>query len=146
MLRHADAASPIEEFSRPRFAPVLDDATIEHAERILLCTGKICHELRRERSRLQKRTAVVSLEQLYPFPERELIEALGRHTGAREIVWVQEEPANMGALSFVMPTLHRLSGGRTVRSVKRSASASPATGSQKAHAMEQKTLLTLALS
>ncbi|PYX79455.1 MAG: hypothetical protein DMG66_04045, partial [Acidobacteria bacterium] len=59
---------------------------------------------------------------------------------------VQEEPANMGALSFVLPRLERASGGRKVRSIKRSASASPATGSAKAHEMEQKTLITLALS
>jgi 2-oxoglutarate dehydrogenase E1 component len=147
MLRHADAASPIEEFSRPRFETVLDDPAIENAERILLCTGKISHELRRERARLGKdTTAIVVLEQLYPFPEKRLIEILGRHTQARELVWVQEEPANMGALSYVHPVLQRLSGGRAVRSIKRSASASPATGSQKAHAMEQKTLLTLAFS
>ena len=147
MLRHADAASPLEEFSRPRFQTVLDDPAVEQAERILLCTGKISHELRRERERLaKKRTAIVVVEQIYPFPEKQLIEILGRHTQARELVWVQEEPGNMGALSFVLPVLHRVAGGRSVRSVKRSASASPATGSQKAHAMEQKTLLRLAFS
>jgi 2-oxoglutarate dehydrogenase E1 component len=59
-------------------------------------------------------------------------------------VWVQEEPANMGALAFLMPRLERLARGRAVLSVKRSASASPATGSHKAHEMEQKTLVTVA--
>ena len=66
---------------------------------------------------------------------------MDRHAKAREFVWVQEEPANMGALAFVIPELERLARGRAVLSVKRSASASPATGSHKAHEMEQKTLL-----
>jgi 2-oxoglutarate dehydrogenase E1 component len=91
-------------------------------------------------------TAIVFVEQLYPFPEAELTRELERHAAAREIVWVQEEPANMGALSFVLPRLRRIAGKRPVLTVKRSASASPATGSPKAHEVEQKTLLTLAFT
>ncbi len=71
---------------------------------------------------------------------------MDRHANAREFVWVQEEPANMGALAFLMPRLERWRATRAVLSVKRSASASPATGSHKAHEMEQKTLLTLAFA
>jgi 2-oxoglutarate dehydrogenase E1 component len=85
------------------------------------------------------------VEQLYPWPEAELTAAIAAHPEAREIVWVQEEPANMGAHSFVMPRLRRLAQGHSVLSVKRSAAASPATGSAKAHEMEQKTLIDLAL-
>src|SRR5581483_10936654 len=88
--------------------------------------------------------AIVSLEQLYPFPEVELQELLGKYKNATEYIWVQEEPANMGALSFVLPRLKRIFGSK-VRSVKRAANATPATGSAKAHEMEQKTLITLAL-
>ncbi len=69
---------------------------------------------------------------------------LDRYSSAQEVVWVQEEPANMGALFYVMPRLRRISRSRPVFSVKRSASASPATGSAKAHEVEQKTLLALA--
>jgi len=72
--------------------------------------------------------------------------AIAEHPRAREIVWVQEEPANMGALFFVLPRLKRLAQGLPVRSLKRSASASPSTGSAKAHALEQKTLLQLAFT
>jgi 2-oxoglutarate dehydrogenase E1 component len=61
----------------------------------------------------------------------------------REVLWVQEEPGNQGALSYVVPRLERLAGGRRVRTVKRTDSASPATGSAKAHALEQRTLLQL---
>ncbi|HKF52954.1 MAG TPA: hypothetical protein VKB26_11625, partial [Candidatus Acidoferrales bacterium] len=87
---------------------------------------------------------IVFLEQIYPFPEKELERVLGEYSSAHDFVWVQEEPANMGALNFVMPRLERVLRGHAVRSVKRSASASPATGSAKAHEMEQKTLLALA--
>jgi 2-oxoglutarate dehydrogenase E1 component len=90
-------------------------------------------------------TGIVFLEQLYPWPETELAEEIARHPDAREVVWVQEEPDNMGALSFVMPRLRRQFPERRVLSVKRSAAASPATGSAKAHDLEQKTLISLAL-
>src|SRR6185436_637451 len=100
----------------------------------------------RERERRKDTsTAVVFLEQLYPFPERELEAELARHPEARDIVWVQEEPANMGALFFVLPHIQRLAG-RPVRTIKRSASGSPATGSAKAHGLEQKALLNLAFA
>jgi 2-oxoglutarate dehydrogenase E1 component len=85
---------------------------------------------------------VVFLDQLYPFPEQDLSLELARHPDA-SIVWVQEEPANMGSLFFVLPHIQRLAG-RPVRTIKRSASGSPATGSAKAHGLEQKTLLSLA--
>ena len=147
MLRHPDASSPIEDFSRPHFLNVLPDTEVSQATRVLLCTGKIGHELREERKkRKDDSTAIVFLEQMYPFPEAELSAELERHASARDIVWVQEEPANMGAMPYVLPRLRHLAGERHVLSVKRSASASPSTGSAKAHEMEQKTLLSLAFS
>ena len=147
MLRHPDASSPIEDFTHQRFLTVLPDTEVSDATRILICTGKIVHELRAERKkRNDQTTAIVSVEQLYPFPEKELEAAIGQFPSAREIVWVQEEPANMGALFYVLPRLRRIAGERPVLSVKRSASASPATGSAKAHEVEQKTLLTLAFT
>jgi len=145
MLRNPAAASPIADFSRPRFQMVLADPEVQQAERVLFCTGKIGHELAAERKRRNDAsTAIVFLEQIYPFPEKELEAVLAGYSSARDFVWVQEEPANMGALSFMMPRLKRVLRGRAVRSVKRSGSASPATGSAKAHELEQKTLLTLA--
>ncbi len=147
MLRHADAASPLAELAKPRFETVLPDREVGAARRVLLATGKILHELRAERKRRAAfDVAIVGLEQLYPFPEAELSAELERHAGVREILWVQEEPANMGAFFFVDPHLDQLARGRSVRAVKRSASASPATGSGKAHALEQKTLLALAFA
>jgi 2-oxoglutarate dehydrogenase E1 component len=146
MLRHPDAVSPIEAFAVPHFQNVLPDTEVQNAERLLLCTGKIGHELRVERAkRKDTTTGILFLEQLYPWPEAELKAALDAHPNAREIVWVQEEPENMGAISFVMPRLRRLGRDRQVLSVKRSAAASPATGSAKAHDLEQRTLIELAL-
>lgn len=145
MLRNPAAASPIGDFSAPRFQTVLSDNETPQAQRVLMCSGKIGHELAAERKRRQDvSTAIVFLDQMYPFPEKELEAALGQYSAARDFVWVQEEPANMGAFAFVMPRLERVLRGHAVRSVKRSASASPATGSAKAHEMEQKTLLALA--
>jgi 2-oxoglutarate dehydrogenase E1 component len=148
MLRHPDACSSIEDFSRQHFLPVVPDEGAQDADRVLLCTGKIGHELRRERkARGDDAVAVVFLDQLYPFPEHELGVELGRHWHAREVVWVQEEPGNMGALSFIMPRLRKLLGERIpIRTIKRASSASPATGSAKAHEVEQKTLLSLAFA
>ena len=147
MLRHPDANSPIEDFTHRRFLPVLPDTEVSDARRILICTGKIGHELRMERQkRKDNSTAILFLEQLYPLPEQELADAIQQHASARDIVWVQEEPANMGALFYMLPRLRHIAGERSVFSVKRSASASPSTGSAKAHEVEQKTLLTLAFT
>ena len=145
MLRNPAASSSLEELAAGRFRAVIPDTGDGSAERVLLCTGKIGHELVAERKRRKNAsTAIVFLEQLYPFPEAELAREMERHANAREFIWVQEEPRNMGALAFVLPRLERLARGRSVLSVKRSASASPATGSAKAHELEQKTLLALA--
>ena len=149
MLRHPDASSSIEEFTKPRFFPLVRDAEIQNASRILIASGKVGHELRAERRRRKDTsTAIFFLDQLYPMPRAEISAAIAAHPNAREIVWVQEEPGNMGAAGFVLPRLERIakSAGLVLRSVKRSASASPATGSAKAHEMEQKTLLALAFT
>jgi 2-oxoglutarate dehydrogenase E1 component len=147
MLRHPDASSSIADFTHKNFQNVLPDTEVGEADRILVCTGKIGHELEAERKkRKDNSTAIVFLEQLYPFPEKELADEFARHGENGDIVWVQEEPANMGALFNMLPRLQRIAGNRHVLSVKRSSSASPATGSAKAHEVEQKTLLTLAFT
>jgi 2-oxoglutarate dehydrogenase E1 component len=147
MLRHPDASSPIEDFTRQSFLNVLPDTEVGEADRILICTGKIGHELQAERKkRADTSTAIVFLEQLYPFPEDEVVAEFDRHGRHGDIVWVQEEPANMGALFNMLPRLKRIAGDQPVLSVKRSSSPTPATGSAKAHEVEQKTLLTLAFT
>jgi len=147
MLRHPDASSPIEDFTHKNFLNVIPDTQVGEADRILICTGKIGHELQAERKkRKDTTTAIVFLEQLYPFPEQEVVTEFDRHGKNADIVWVQEEPANMGAMFNMLPRLKRIGGDRPVLTVKRSSGASPATGSAKAHEVEQKTLLTLAFT
>jgi 2-oxoglutarate dehydrogenase E1 component len=147
MLRNPDASSPVTDLTHEKFLPVIPDDSVTDAQRILVCTGKIGHELNVERRRRKDdRTAIIFVDQLYPFPEVELIAAFAQHPEARDIVWVQEEPANMGALFYMLPRLRHIAGERPVMTVKRSASASPSTGSAKAHEVEQKTLITLAFT
>ena len=146
MLRHPDASSPVAEFGKPAFENVLPDNDVTNPRRLLVCTGKIGHNLRVERAKRKDfSVGILFIEQLYPWPEAELKATLDQHPEAQEVVWVQEEPANMGAFTYVMPELRRMAGDRTVLSVKRSANASPATGSAKAHEIEEKTLINLAL-
>ena len=145
MLRHPDASSSLADFARDRYQNVLPDNEVVNPRRLLVCSGKIGHNLRMERAkRKDMSVGIIFVEQLFPWPEEELQAALDQHPGAEEIVWVQEEPANMGALFYVMPLLRRLAGHRAVLSVKRSPSSTPATGSAKAHDMEEKTLIDLA--
>ncbi len=144
MLRHPDAMSTVADLAKDTFQNVVPDTEAKNARRVLLCSGKIGHNLRVERAkRSLNDVAIVFVDQLYPWPEAELSAAIAQHKGA-EVIWVQEEPANMGALTFVLPRLERMLGKR-VRSVKRTASASPATGSAKAHDFEEKAIIDLAL-
>jgi 2-oxoglutarate dehydrogenase E1 component len=145
MLRHPDASSTLADFAAPRYLEVLPDNAVTDPRRLLLCSGKIGHNLRVEREkRKDMSVGIIFIEQLYPFPEAEVQAAIDQHPSAQEIVWVQEEPANMGAHTYIMPLLKVIAGDRALTSVKRSASASPATGSAKAHELEEKTLIDLA--
>ena len=149
MLRHPDASSQIDDLAQPRFLPVVPDREVSDARRILIASGKVGHELKAERrKRKDSSTAILFLDQLYPLPRTEIAAAFAAHPNAREVVWVQEEPRNMGPFFYVMPRLTQLTHemNLVLRSVKRSSSASPATGSAKAHELEQKTLLSLAFT
>jgi len=147
MLRAPAAASPRADLERGSFRPLLVDGDPAAAGRLLLCTGKIALDLLAELDRRGEASiSIARLEQLYPFPEALVSALLDRLPATAEVLWVQEEPANMGALRFVRPLLHRLAGGRHLTTVKRSASASPATGSAKAHAIEQAALFNLAFA
>ena len=145
MLRHPDASSSLADFAVDGFQNVLPDTSVQNPRRLLVCSGKIGHNLRVEREKRKDTSiAILFVEQLYPWPAEELQAALDQHPHTQEIVWVQEEPANMGAHFYVMPLLRRLARDRAVLSVKRSATASPATGSAKAHELEERTLIDVA--
>jgi 2-oxoglutarate dehydrogenase E1 component len=147
LLRAEPACSPLKVLTDKSCVPLAGENEDIAAERLMFCSGKIYHELCAERERRNdKATAIICVVDLYPFPERAVRDELARQPNARKVVWVQEEPANMGALFYVRPILQRLAGDRHVTTVKRSASASPATGSAKAHALEQQALIQLAFA
>ncbi len=147
MLRHPKAVSTIEELMSGTFQEMLDDpARLEPARvtRILMCSGQIYYDLvaAREERKLQH-IAILRMEQIYPFPASGVRPLLNRYPGASEIVWTQEEPANMGAWRFVQELMQPVLEGtkRTLRYAGRAASASPSTGSLKRHQQESAELL-----
>ena len=115
--------------------------------RVLLCSGKLYYALLAGRAeRGVDNAAIVRVEQLYPFPRRELAAVLARYPQAERVYWVQDEPANMGAWRFVEPLLQPLLAGRSLTYVGRDAAASPATGSFKVHQAEEADLLNRAFA
>jgi 2-oxoglutarate dehydrogenase E1 component len=149
MLRLPAATSSLDELVDGSFQEVLnpDKDAYSGAERLIFCSGKIVHELRKEREKKGiTNTAIATVELFYPVPEDEIRATIRSYPNLKTVLWVQDEPANMGGLTFIRPVLERLAGGKSILSVKRSASASPATGSPKAHLMEQEALLRMAFS
>jgi 2-oxoglutarate dehydrogenase E1 component len=154
LLRHRAAVSPIEHFTSGGFQPVLADQGSggrpldpSKVERVLLCSGKVFYDLLAARAdRGLENTAILRLEQLYPLPVTEVRAALAEYPNAVDHVWVQEEPANQGAWSFMaLNLLEQLGEGIRLRRVSRKAAASPAAGSSKVHEQEQSMLIEAAL-
>ena len=146
MLRLKAAASGLQDFTTGTFRPLIDDPTVVNATRVIFCSGKVYHDLVAERSKLgESSTAIIRLEQLYPFPAKEFAEVAAKHPNAN-LLWVQDEPANQGPWPFVALTTSEFLEGRTLRRVSRRATASPATGSHHLHEEEQKALLMEAFS
>jgi len=148
LLRLPDAASPVDQFTSGGFLPVMSDKLQfvdegANVNRVLLCSGKVYYDLVAERKKLEdSSTAIIRVEQFYPFPKNLLSEQLSRYSTATDIRWVQEEPENMGGWSFMEPRLLKLLGPKqALRYVGRPASASPATGSHTIHQMEQQRLV-----
>ncbi|GIV60832.1 MAG: hypothetical protein KatS3mg043_1921 [Rhodothermaceae bacterium] len=155
LLRHPLAVSDPDDFSEDGFHPLYpattDPAT---AERLLFCSGKVYYDLLQTLEEFPERkdnVALARLEQFYPFPEEAVRAELARYRDVKEVLWVQEEPENMGAWSFLR---HRLDAllealhgdcSRRVRYVGRPESASPATGSAHIHQEEQEALIRKAL-
>ena len=148
MLRAAQTRSTLEAFESGSFQTVLDDGFCDKAfvTRVVLVTGKIAHEATARRDDAGDSTiAVVRVEQLYPWPATAIDEVVRRYANVTEIVWLQEEPENMGAWPFVHRKMHDQFRGHAVRHVARAESASPATGSGLVHIAEQADLLTRAI-
>ncbi len=155
LLRHPLAVSSPEELSDAQFHAVYPaEADPADAERLVLCSGKIYYDLVQALDAEEDKRGKVALariEQFYPFPLEELQRELERFRDVKDVLWVQEEPANMGAWSFLRHRLDVLLEGlhgdchRRVSYAGRPASASPATGSAKVHELEQERILRQAL-
>jgi 2-oxoglutarate dehydrogenase E1 component len=147
LLRHPLTASTPRELAEGRFEPVLDDAEARakarDVQRIVLCSGKVYVDLVASPHRqAAPHVALVRVEQLYPFPVEELTHVVAAYPEAHEIVWLQEEPANMGAWDFVRPLLEQAVGGRyQLAYVGRPRAASPSEGSAAWHALNQRALI-----
>ncbi len=150
LLRHPEVVSDLEEFvTGKNFQELLDDPTIgprsgKKVKRLLLCTGKVYYDLM-DRKKQDKRddVAIVRLEQLYPLPATQLHWILKRYNNAKEVIWVQEEPSNMGSWQYINSIFLSKEIGLNVELglISRKSSASPATGYKKAHDEQQQRIV-----
>ena len=143
LLRHPKCMSPLEDFLEgTRFREVIDDDFVEatSVRKVLFCSGKVYYDLlERQQKNTVRDIAIVRLEQLYPFPEKQLLSILKRYQNAKKWCWVQEEPENMGAWGFVLRIFSKTGNGLEL--VAREADSSPAVGSPKLHAKQQENLV-----
>jgi 2-oxoglutarate dehydrogenase E1 component len=152
MLRHPKVISPIDELTRGVFREVIMDAQAAQdpakVKRVVLCTGKMYYDLLEEKEKNSNDglTAIIRVEQLYPFPGEQIAQAAKQFPNMKQIIWAQEEPKNMGAYSFVAPRLQEVfmdlaAKGVSFRYVGRTERASPAIGSPKVHQLEQQEII-----
>ena len=147
LLRLPEAASKLSDLTNGAFQPVIDDASVssqrESVKRIVFCTGKIYYDLLDKRKRDGgEGVALVRVEELYPWPHDEVARIVDSYPAIEDVVWVQEEPKNMGAWSFVWPRLRVSTGNAiTVRYIGRAERASPAEGYAEPHKLEQERIV-----
>jgi 2-oxoglutarate dehydrogenase E1 component len=146
LLRLPAAASTLDELASGRFHRLLHDETADpaHVTRVLMCSGKIYYELADERARrADPSIAIVRIEKLYPWWPKLVEESYAKYGKLTELFWVQDEPCNMGAGTWITPRLLKLLHGKPIKFdfIGRAESASPATGSHKAHVLEQQQIL-----
>jgi 2-oxoglutarate dehydrogenase E1 component len=153
LLRLPAASSSIDELTDGGFQPVIDDANITDrnaVKRIVLCSGKVFYDLEAARSAdtpVHTGVAVLRLEQFYPFPAEAIKKIFASYPNAKQFIWAQEEPQNMGGWTFVHDRINELLPETIeVQFIGRSPSASPATGSYAIHELEQKKLVDEALN
>jgi len=152
ILRHKLATSSLEELADGRFDCVIDDSSVvmKKVKKVILCSGKVFYHLLEERdSKNISNVAIIRIEQLYPFPDKEIDEILKKYKGINEIVWCQEEPRNQGAWynsqHFLRAAAVRLSEDLSLEYVGRPSSAAPASGYMSVHLEEQKKFIEEAL-
>lgn len=140
LLRHPKCISPIKEFTGHGFRELIDDESADPTKisRVIMCTGKVYYDLLEEKESSGNETiAILRLEQLFPIPETQLLKVKEKYHNATRWLWVQEEPANMGAWTFLKLYLDYID----FKLISRPASGSPATGSSKFHFIQQKKIV-----
>ncbi len=145
LLRHPKCVSSLNDFTSGHFMRLIDDDNVEAAvvKKVVFCSGKIYYELLEHQQKEEiKDVAIVRLEQLYPIPQKEMMDIVEKYAFAEEFVWVQEEPENMGAWPFLALNLKVLQ----LTHITRDASASPATGYYKQHQREQEAIINRAMT
>ena len=141
LLRHPECISKIEDFTNSNFQEVIDerDNNKDLIRKVVFMTGKIYYDLKKKKEELDnKDVCLIRLEQLYPFPKRKIDLILKKYNKAKDYIWVQEEPKNMGAWSFISQNFNLK---YDVKLVSRKAAASPASGSAKAFNKRQELIL-----
>lgn len=153
LLRHPLVASTSEDFTNGEFQPVLEQPglgeNLEKVERLILCSGKVAIDLAEEVTKLEEKDwfHILRMEELYPFPMKEVAVYIEKYQNLKEIVWVQEEPKNMGAWTFVEPRVHALAPADVdVFYIGRRRRSSTAEGDPIVHKWEQARIVTEALS
>lgn len=140
LLRHQDCVSRPEDFTLGGFREVIDDETAdpEKVTRVVLCSGKVFYDLLAEKKRTEREDiALIRLEQIHPLPKEQLLKIKKKYNKEVRWLWVQEEPANMGAWSFLRLNLPEID----LKLISRPASGSPATGSSKFHFIQQRKIV-----
>jgi 2-oxoglutarate dehydrogenase E1 component len=145
LLRHPEVISPVKEFTKGRFREVIGDDYVEpgKVKKVLLCSGKIYIDLHNEQLRSKRKdVAVIRIEQLFPFPEKQIRSLLKKYKTGTPVLWVQEEPENMGAWTYIL----RKYKDNIHEGIFRKPSSSPATGFSKVHLEEQADIVKQAFS
>jgi 2-oxoglutarate dehydrogenase E1 component len=155
LLRHKLAVSNLSEMdANTSFVPVIDeidtDVKTNNVKKLIFCAGKVYYDLLEERREKKiKNIAIIRLEQLYPFSEDLVTKIVSKYTEAKDFVWCQEEPKNMGAWNFIRPlmdsVLHEAGIKKPISFVGRAEAASPAVGYLYAHNKQQEALVNEAL-
>lgn len=154
LLRHPLAASPVEDLADGSFCPIVEQQglgeTPDKVERLVFCSGKMAIDLQEATMKSEESLDflhIIRVEEIYPFPVREIRDVISRYPNAKEIVWVQEEPKNMGAWTYIEPRLEAVTSNRlNVRYIGRRRRSSPAEGNPTAHKQEQARIIHDALS
>lgn len=130
LLRHPECVSSLNDFAQGTFQEVIVDSTAQNPRRVLFCSGRVYYDLLANRKNTD--VAIVRIEQLYPLNIEKIKSVIQTYSGASDFCWVQEEPRNMGAWSYIFPQLNSVTP-KAVRYIGREASSSPAAGSHALH-------------